>query len=705
MALFRCASGTSGGGATITVTYSADFYGETITCSNGVKTYSKVAPNTGTVDFSVDEEGTWTISCTIGANPPYTDTVEVDLSYSANLEAIPDGSTVTPTDSVSKWLECAGITDKAYTTLAQVIGDSETFNALLGDSNACAYMKRSTTFAVAVGQVPTMTDDTHPSGVCSYAGMEQTSDYPPYKSFNGGATSSDGCLPDRNNTASTLTYLQYEFDTAKVVRRVVFYSRPTTSTLNGTTLYVQGSNDGFVSDVHDLSSAIVIPSFTNTNDGVKFEYSFENNDAYKYVRISNKALTQWRYTDLSIQRVQFYSDIDLTTSQYAMNLLGQYDTACDALLSDSTWASAIAQSAFFESVVTPLVPKMTSNTAPSGEVFGSNIASATPKYYAFDRDTSTAVNNDSGIQIELGYKFDSATKVYFASVTNRTNATPYAIKDFTIKGSADGTTYTDLGSGTATNTSGATTRVVLSDNTNCLYFKMANTTAYDSSYVRVAEVQFYGRTPSSEKIHGGNPTYDSFYRIVDGNNVPVTDPSLLDAGTYTIYSNGLAKDPDNLSNDYGKTVRICPNTKEIVVRPDNALYWYGVMGNSCEELSSANGWSRSGSSFVSPTFDNTKVTIAGASSTYCGIATKYSVRSAKAYAIVTTTTSASENRFMGANISKVLVADTSFPYRTMLTSIETNAKENLTMNASADLYAGVISLGNYSVAVSAFVLE
>lgn len=479
MAYFRSVGG-SGTGATITVAYSSEFYGETITCSHGTKIYSKTAPSTGTVDFTVYEEGTWTISCTIGADT-YSTTAEIDLTASAVLDAIPNGETVLPTDDVETWLACAGITDEAYTTISQVLGDSETYNALLGDSNACAYMKRSTTWST-----------------------------------------------------------------------------------------------------------------------------------------------------------------DICASQYAMNLLGQYDTACDALLSDATWASAIAQSAYFESVVTPLVPKMTSNTAPSGEVFGSNIASATPKYTAFDRDTSTIVNNDSGIQIELGYKFDSAIKVYFASVTNRTNATPYAIKDFTIKGSADGTTYTDLGSGTATNTSGATTRVVLSDNTNCLYFKMANTTAYDSSYVRVAEVQFYGRTPSSEKIHGGNPTYDSFYRIVDGNNVPVTDPSLLDAGTYTIYSNGLAKDPDNLSNDYGKTVRICPNTKEIVVRPDNSLYWWGYKSVDIEGCTTANGWALSTIYFssptlVSPTWNATSINISTVNNPQqiCGVGTKNKISLNKIRAIIT----------------------------------------------------------------------
>lgn len=265
---------------TINVTYENDFKGVSITCTLGATTITKTAPTTGnTMSFYPPTTGSWTISGTVGGTPYSTTANVTSLStpVSVSLETIPDGSTATPTDDIQKWLACAGIKDKAYTTLTQVLGDSETYNALLGDSNACAYMKRSTTWST-----------------------------------------------------------------------------------------------------------------------------------------------------------------DICASQYAMNLLGQYDTACDALLSDATW--------------------------------------------------TTALNN--------------------------------------------------------------------------------------SSY-------WYGHTDSGVLIHGGNPTYDSFYRIVDGNNVPVTDPSLLDAGTYTIYSNGLAKAPD-LTSDYGKTVRICPNTKEIVVRPDYTLYWWGYEGQPLE---------------------------------------------------------------------------------------------------------------------------
>ena len=41
----------------------------------------------------------------------------------------------------------------------------------------------------------------------------------------------------------------------------------------------------------------------------------------------------------------------------------------------------------------------------------------------------------------------------------------------------------------------------------------------------------------------------------------------------------VAKDPDNLSNNYTKSVTITDSTTNIYVMPDNALYWYGWMAD------------------------------------------------------------------------------------------------------------------------------
>lgn len=74
--------------------------------------------------------------------------VEVDTvkEYTVDLMT-PEGSTVLPTDDVQIWLACASITDKAYTTISQVLADTSTLSALIASNNAVDYMARSTTWA------------------------------------------------------------------------------------------------------------------------------------------------------------------------------------------------------------------------------------------------------------------------------------------------------------------------------------------------------------------------------------------------------------------------------------------------------------------------------------------------------------------------------------------------------------------------------
>lgn len=131
---------------------------------------------------------------------------------------IPDGRAVLPTDDIQIWLNCANIWDKTYTTLAEVLADTDTLSALITSNNAVDYMVRSTTWASGVSadssamtyigqnnycantlladatwknaicnseyfesvlnvKVPTMTDNTHPSGVCSSTALQAGNAY------------------------------------------------------------------------------------------------------------------------------------------------------------------------------------------------------------------------------------------------------------------------------------------------------------------------------------------------------------------------------------------------------------------------------------------------------------------------------------------------------------------------------------------------
>lgn len=167
MAYFRCVGGV-GGGAVLTLTYSSDFYGVDITATNGTETHTITATSSGEVVFNISEAGTWTISATVDGQT-YSETVNVTLEYTSELIAIPDGSTVTPVNSIPIWLKCAMIRDKSYTTLSQVLADTETFIALCADSNASDYMARSTTWASGVTADATAMQIVGKYGYCANA--------------------------------------------------------------------------------------------------------------------------------------------------------------------------------------------------------------------------------------------------------------------------------------------------------------------------------------------------------------------------------------------------------------------------------------------------------------------------------------------------------------------------------------------------------
>lgn len=78
---FRCSGGNgTGGGATITVTYSSEFYNKTMTCSKGSTTYTKTTTSSGSTVFDVDESGTWTVTC-----DGVSRTVDVVLEYTTQM--------------------------------------------------------------------------------------------------------------------------------------------------------------------------------------------------------------------------------------------------------------------------------------------------------------------------------------------------------------------------------------------------------------------------------------------------------------------------------------------------------------------------------------------------------------------------------------------------------------------------------------------
>lgn len=540
--------------------------------------------STGHATFSVHSVGTYHVSATDSLSTTYEVDVDVteETTYIVKFIDAIDGATVEPTDDITTWLKCANIEDPSITTLADVLANRSLFETLIANSNACNYMARSTTWALAEGLVPTMTSNTTPSGVCS-ASSEYNTTSVPYKAVDGVATTSefDAWIGTSNESEK---WWQYMFESPNIVKRMYISGRKYTNDYNGqiTSFVLKGSNDG--TNWTDLTETI---DRSSVGKGVRTYHNINNTVAYKYYRVGD-------IPDKipGIGELQFYSDADITTSQDAMSLIGKYDYCSNVLLSNAIWAEAICNSEYFEEVLNASVPKMTSNTAPSGEV----ITNASPlgnrqPWYAFAGNTS--ISYQSYFQSKyIGYKFTEKVNVkylyFYSSYADGGSGKEYKWDSFKLQGSNDGTTWTDIQS--FTNTQSVKDFYAVVNNANSyLYYRLSDF-VYGGSGYDLIRIQFYGRASAQTNIiHSA--ANDTIYMkkngspvvltTTDSNGVGTLDFTQFDDGvTYTLYSS-VAKDPNNLSNDYSKNIRITKNkygcTTEAYLMPDpvKTLYWYG----------------------------------------------------------------------------------------------------------------------------------
>ncbi|MCR5098753.1 MAG: hypothetical protein K6B14_07390 [Lachnospiraceae bacterium] len=589
--------------ATVSIsTSSSELYSATITVKKGGSTVGTTSFSAqGSAIYKVHETGEYTFECSYSGQT-YSDsvTVSAETSYSVTINTVPDGSTVTPTDDIQTWLACAGITDKNYTTLAEVLADTDTYHRLLQNSNACDYMVRSTSWATKQGLVPTMTSDTTPSGVASASNV--ISGIPAYFMFTGSRDTNTSfiCVSSTENI-----WVKYEFDTATVVKMAVLSIRSDgTIPVNPIHPKIQGSND-------DINWTDIAQEEITLSVGSSFiDHSLEfasNNTAYKYLRILFPEVMHIGGSGGSYMNLQYYAAAiseGICDSSSAMSILGMYDYACNALLADSTWRQAICNSTYFESVLNVKVPTMTSATTPSGMAFANVEDPSNPAWRAFDDDTSTfwATNASSWANIYCGYIFATPIILYSIAYKQRTTTAVLA----KIEGSNDTTNGTD-GTWTTilnniTDVSSAEIFKVVSNNSGYKAFRFYITSmtcsASNQSGGRLETLQFYGRAEVQTNIIHTAPNDTVYYKsngsditvcTADSDGIGVVNYANLPAGEITLYST-IAKDSENLSNDYSKTFVINANTTELWLMPDNALYWYGYEGN-IEDCTSANGWS------------------------------------------------------------------------------------------------------------------
>lgn len=244
---------------------------------------------------------------------------------------IPDGSTVTPTDDVQIWLNCADIWDETYTTINEVLADSTTLATIISDNNAVDYMVRSTTWVSAIVtnstamtdisndnycastllgndtwchaivtstyfttvlnvSVPNMTSNTTPSGEVLFnnnvtSGGSPGTEY--YKLFSG--------TPQVVGTSSSTPsqYFGYDFSNAVELNRVDIMGYYSSGTCTITVEY---------SDDKSTWTSVKTISY-NMSESLQ-EFSVANSASHRYWRIN---VTNIDASSIAFKQIQFYA--------------------------------------------------------------------------------------------------------------------------------------------------------------------------------------------------------------------------------------------------------------------------------------------------------------------------------------------------------------------------------------------------------------
>ncbi len=688
-----------------------------VTCTDGTTTITKTA--TPNMVFYLSNTGTWTFTGSDGIDT-YDTTVEItdlDTVYEADLSSAPNGATALPTDDIQTWLLCAKIKDKSYTTLEEVLADQETLQKLISNENACNYMVRSKTWiGYNGGLVPIMTSNTAPSG-------EVTTNYKhsnrePYMAF-------DGQVPNFSTGqhywyAYTVgNYLQYEFPTAHIIKRISLGYINSNSSVDGV-LKLQGSNDGFNSDINDLQE-ITLPYRATSSSYYTVDLSFDNDVAYKYFRL---IITSYSGGSSSIGIglcfVQVY-EYGITNNDNAMRYIGEKNYASNTLLADSDWGNAIVNSEYTNYILNGLVPKMTSNTTPSGEASASNVYSSSyAAYNAFNDDHKKFVDwNTSHWQTAndakgsagqwLKYDFGVAVKADMIAIMSGTieiSGSYYApLKTYKIQGSNDNfvSDIQDLVEKVNPNDRSINSSICLHHLTNTGSYRYYRLLSVDDAWTKdgsatygnigVFTLQYYSREDVDETVYHVYSAANDLIAITgDGISLTCqTDPngygtiakSSLPNGTYT-FTSSVAKNPSDLSVDYFKSITITNNTIDVLVMPDNTFYWWGYMSDAeiCDSSWTRVGGSGSAYTRVNSTPSTQYIPLRSGGSQWSGFGTNNPIPIGKTAKIIDT---------------GVTIADSQ--YGTFITSPSKYIK---TTDLTTSVYSAIntASLKLYSVSIS-----
>ena len=232
----------------------------------------------------------------------------------------------------------------------------------------------------ALGCVPIMTADNAPYGNVIYSTQTTTATQNAYIAFSGTGSEDNRWVP--TSSIGAACYLGYTFTEPVCAKKIKVHF----SSGIATTFKIQGSNDGFASDINDITSDI-----TQIADGAgETDITLTNDNYYRSYRFYITTQTGTRTYGGQINLLQFYG----------------------RELKQSTG-----------------IPTMTSNTTPSG-VASESGATEGQAYYLFDGNSSTRLykNNVTSASdvLNVDYEFDEPMFINAASITLGTSSTHYA---------------------------------------------------------------------------------------------------------------------------------------------------------------------------------------------------------------------------------------------------------------------------------------
>lgn len=464
------------GGASIVLTITNDFFGETVTCTDGTTTKSWVCDST-THTFAVGL-GTWTISATVSGST-FSTSVEVTEYTSYNAELTMYG--------YQGWLTAGGIT-KTFSSLAEVLADEPTIRTLMNKQDAVDYLvlwlpmdnaslttiindnycakwinlrdyALDTLYANATiktamdtadkyfygewverdgvwqakGNVPIMTANNAPYGVASADG--ENASHSAYMAF------------DDNNTSywskSGVGKIIYTFTNPMCVKMFDYMGYDTDNTAKN--YRVLGSNDG--------------TTWTPITSG-----TLQNVGTLQHIKVSNDTY----YLKIALDIVDMYGQ---TTNANAKTLQ------------------------FYGRELKVSVPTMTGNTEPWGEVSASSyFNNSYLPYFAFNDNTNGWATTNADNENTITYDFGTDVLLRKVKLQTLSGTQNFGTTVCRIDGSSgDNVWHTVIDSVSMTvNTNNPIAYSDSTDNTPYRYYRVKYVSGISFALNRGIKVQFYG---------------------------------------------------------------------------------------------------------------------------------------------------------------------------------------------------------------------